>query len=61
MAGTRASILKCAISTLLKKICTKQKLDNDLNNNEQLFNRQFLSLSHPQTDELCRKKAQMGE
>ena len=39
-----------------QKICTKQKLDNDLNNNEQLFNRQFLSLSHPQTDELCRKR-----
>ena len=39
-----------------QKICNKQKLDNDLSSTEQLFNRQFLSLSNPQTDELCQKR-----
>ena len=39
-----------------KKICTMQNLDIDLSNSEQLFNRQFMSLSHAQSDGLCQQR-----
>ena len=39
-----------------KKICTMQNLDIDLSNSEQLFNRQFMSLSHAQSNALCQQR-----
>ena len=42
-----------------QKICTLEGYDSELSNSEQLFNRQFLSLSNS-TDELCQKAARVG-
>ena len=39
-----------------QKICSLKGHDTDLSNSEQLFNRQFLSLSHTQSDELCQQR-----
>ena len=39
-----------------ERICHLQGHDTDLSNSEQLFNRQFLSLSHAQSDALCQKR-----
>ena len=39
-----------------ERICSSQKLDKDIANTEQLFNRQFLSLSKEQSDSLCKKR-----
>ena len=39
-----------------QRICTLQGLDTNISNSEQLFNRQFLSLSHEQSDSLCQKR-----
>ena len=39
-----------------RKICDLRGVDADLNSNEKLFNRQFLSLSHSQTEDLCKTR-----
>ena len=39
-----------------KKICKLQGLNNNISNTEQLFNRQFLSLSNEQSDSLCKER-----
>ena len=39
-----------------RKACKLQELDTNLSNIEQLFNRQFLSLSDSQTDDLCKQR-----
>ena len=39
-----------------EKICKLKNLDSDLSNSEQLFNRQFLSLSYTQSEALCQQR-----
>ena len=39
-----------------ESICKLQKLDTKISNSEQLFNRQFLSLSHDQSETRCKKR-----
>ena len=39
-----------------KRICSLQNLDTDLSNSEKLFNRQFMSLSHTQSNALCQTR-----
>ncbi|TCD58125.1 O-linked N-acetylglucosamine transferase, SPINDLY family protein [Synechococcus sp. BS55D] len=41
-----------------ERVCALHKLDKNLESNEQIFNRQFLSLSVQQTEELCQKRKQ---
>ena len=39
-----------------ERICALHELDTNINNDEQLFNRQFLSLSYTQSEDLCQKR-----
>ena len=39
-----------------QRICNLKSHDTDLGSSEQLFNRQFLSLSHTQSDALCQRR-----
>ena len=43
-----------------QRICKLKGLDTNLSNTEQLFNRQFLSLSHEQSDSLCKERRDMA-
>ena len=44
-----------------RKICILRGLDADLKSSEQLFNRQFLSLSNNQSDSNCAKNDVNGQ
>ena len=39
-----------------RKICILKKLDTNLRNSEEVFNREFLSLSSTQSEQLCQKR-----
>ena len=55
MASTEQAVFICAIFLLLKEYVSFRN-ETNIHNSEQLFNRQFLSLSHTQSDALCKKR-----
>ncbi|WP_226412902.1 tetratricopeptide repeat protein [Synechococcus sp. MU1642] len=44
-----------------RKICAFRGFDTDIKSSEQLFNRQFLSLSQTQSDELCERRLEWAK